>query len=146
MSFLVISDTHKNIGRIIDFLNIHDDLQNIIHLGDLVRDANDLECCFPERRFFKIKGNNDFFDKAPNEMMLDIFGTDVFLCHGHEYNVKSSLNLLADRAYDKGASAVFFGHTHIFCDKVLNGVRLINPSNRGYVIIKEGFSVEYSDW
>ena len=139
---MVISDTHKNISFAVDFLSKHEEVHSVIHLGDLVSDADDLQSCFPEKKFLKIRGNNDFFRKAPEELIINIYGRKTLICHGHRYGVKTGLKRLSLSAVKKGVQVVLFGHTHIPCDEVVGGVRLINPSSCGFVLIDSGFAVQ----
>ncbi|MBR0277480.1 MAG: hypothetical protein IJQ50_03345, partial [Clostridia bacterium] len=59
--------------------------------------------------------------------------------HGHLLGVKKSPDVLAYRAKSFGCNIALFGHTHIFEDKTINGVRCLNPSNKGYFIITDNY-------
>jgi putative phosphoesterase len=101
----------------------------ILHLGDLSRDAVLLSALFPTLPFKNVNGNNDFRPDLPDEMLLDIAGKRVFLCHGHRHRVKYGLDMLLKAATEKGADLALFGHTHLpYCD-VKNGIYLLNPGS-----------------
>ncbi len=137
MKILVISDTHRQINKAITVLHSIPDITNVIHLGDLVSDAEDLQEVFPEKVFHKIQGNNDFFSFAKPDMMLFLCGHNIFATHGHAYGVRGGVAVLAKRAADMGCDLALFGHTHNYADETVCGVRCLNPSNKGYFIITE---------
>ncbi len=137
MKILVISDTHRQINKAITVLHSIPDITNVIHLGDLVSDAEDLQEVFPEKVFHKIQGNNDFFSFAKPDMMLCLCGHNIFATHGHAYGVRGGVAVLAKRAADMGCDLALFGHTHNYADETVCGVRCLNPSNKGYFIITE---------
>ena len=57
---LVFSDTHGNISRCIETIDNIKDVDLVIHLGDTVRDAAELEKIYPDIEFKYVSGNNDF--------------------------------------------------------------------------------------
>lgn len=137
MKILVITDTHRQINRVLNVLSHIPDITNVIHLGDLVRDAEDIQDNFPDKIYHKIQGNNDLFSFAKPDMMLCLCGHNIFATHGHAYGVRGGVSLLAKRAADLGCDMALFGHTHNYTDETVCGVRCLNPSNKGYFIITE---------
>lgn len=73
-----------------------------------------------------VRGNNDFYCNWGDDAVVEIGGKKIFVTHGHRLGVKRGLSVLASVAKDRGCDAAFFGHTHEFCNTVVNGVRLIN--------------------
>ncbi len=138
MKILVITDTHRQINKVLNVLNDIPDITNVIHLGDMVRDADDIQEQFPDKIYHKIHGNNDMLSFARSTMMLSLCGYNIFATHGHGYGVKSGYHLLAKSAADMGCDIALFGHTHCYADETLCGVRCLNPSNKGYFIITDG--------
>lgn len=101
----------------------------VLHLGDLSRDAVLLSSLISSLPFKIVNGNNDFRPELPSELLIEIAGKKVFLCHGHQYRVKSGLDAFASAALKKGADLALFGHTHLpFCD-IKNGMYLLNPGS-----------------
>ena len=137
MKILVISDTHRQINMVLNVLHQNPDITNVIHLGDMVRDADDIQEHFPDKIYHKIQGNNDLLSFAKPDMFLSLCGYNIFATHGHGYGVKGGYTLLAGRAREMGCDLALFGHTHRFADEVICGVRCLNPSNKGYFIITE---------
>lgn len=135
MKILVVSDTHRDTNKVITILHRIPDITNVVHLGDMVRDADEIQEVFPEKIYHKIQGNNDMLSFAKPDMMLSLCGHNIFATHGHGYGVKGGVFKLAKTACDMGCDIALFGHTHSFCDQVVCGVRCLNPSNSGYFII-----------
>lgn len=137
MKILVITDTHRQINKVLNVLYDIPDITNVIHLGDMVRDADDIQEKFPDKIYHKIQGNNDMLSFARPMVVLCLCGHNIFAAHGHSYGVKSGYSFLAKSASDMGCDIALFGHTHRYADEVLCGVRCLNPSNKGYFIITE---------
>lgn len=137
MKILVITDTHNRIGAPLTLLRQMGDVTHAIHLGDLVEDAQEIQTAFPHIPVYMVRGNNDFAPCVPNDLKLPCGRHIIFATHGHLFGVKQGLWRLAAHGKSIGATVVLFGHTHAFCDKTIDGVRLLNPSARGYLLIDE---------
>lgn len=109
---LVISDTHGNTDNLDKILPLVKPLDQLIHLGDVGRDADYIEvvaecaCCF-------VAGNNDFYSTLPKERLIKLNGVPVFLTHGHYYYVNSRKDFIRSAAVQRGARIALFGHTHV---------------------------------
>ncbi len=125
-TLLVLSDTHQNVDEIQKLSQIIDECDYLIHLGDCVYDMKAFYNKYPEKIYI-VKGNNDFCSFTDSEIVLEIEGNKILLCHGHKYGVKSSLKYLCEYAKEKGCNIVLFGHTHIAQVKEIDGITLINP-------------------
>lgn len=55
----------------------------------------------------------------------------AFICHGHSYHVKYSLDSLVYAAQEQQAKIAMFGHTHMPFNEDIDGVRVINPGSAG---------------
>ena len=139
MKIIVLSDTHHDLStavRIVDACRGGCDL--VIHLGDTVRDFENLKMTFPDMKFVGVQGNNDFFvTGSEREMFLNLDGVKVFMCHGHEYGVKRSTDQLLWRGLAKGADLILYGHTHIAEKTCEDGIVLFNPG----AVIEGNFGV-----
>ena len=65
----------------------------VIHLGDMVRDADKLAAEYPGLRFYQVAGNCDGCRVPPDypEILIeDFFGVRVFMTHGHRHGTVSS--------------------------------------------------------
>lgn len=132
MELLVFSDTHQRINGCIDVIGQSGRVDAVLHAGDLVRDAEDLAAAFPDIPFYYVSGNNDLFDRCPEERLLTFSGVKLLLTHGHTHNVRFGERDLANYAKKQGAALAVFGHTHQAFDGMVNGVHLLNPGTMGY--------------
>ncbi len=137
MKILVISDTHGQINNPIKILHDDKSITHVIHLGDTVADAHALQHIFYDKSFCKIRGNNDWREQVNDSALLSLCGHNIFAAHGHIFGVKTGYSSLAGHAKSLGCDLALFGHTHIYADETINGVRCINPSNKGYFIITD---------
>ena len=141
-SLLVISDTHRNISNAVSII---DEMKPdyVLHLGDHTDDADELKFCFPRTEVIGVSGNCDWVSPTlvPSERMLDIDGVKVFMCHGHTYSVKSSIERCVAVAKGKGADVVLFGHTHTPLLDNRGDIVVMNPgsvSTYGWIEISDG--------
>lgn len=133
MKLLVLSDSHGNISNLkkaVDKYKANTDV--IIHCGDGTRgEAMWLKEQCTGCMTVCVKGNCDFGSCLNDIEYLDIANKKIMITHGHLYSVKYGLEKLAYKAKEQGIDIVFFGHTHIPADTIINGVRLINPGSCG---------------
>jgi len=130
VKILVISDTHnnlKNANIIID--KIKDKINLIIHLGDNIEDARILENKY-DIDFEYIAGNCDCnYDFSENCKIIKYNNKNIFITHGHRYNVKYELDTLYDKAVKKKADIVLFGHTHEPSIEYIYDILFLNPGS-----------------
>ncbi len=147
MKALVFSDSHGNIENIEKALNMFDDINVIIHLGDYVEDVEKLKKQYKNKIFMQVAGNNDFTD-IPSEKIIDIKGNKVFITHGHEYNVYFGIDRLYYRLREIGANIALYGHSHKPLSFYEEDLLILNP---GSISFPRGFSfcsfiyIDFSD-
>ena len=120
---LVLSDTHgrtEKACRVIEA--IHPDA--VIHLGDLVRDANELSYIYDEIPFYNVRGNNDFA-MLDAEHVYEIFGFKFYCAHGHTISVTRGI----ERAKEENCHAFLYGHTHKSEYSAEGTVIVMNPGS-----------------
>jgi putative phosphoesterase len=120
MKILVISDTHQyeNIKE----YTVLDKFDHTIHLGDSeLFDLNGYDTF--------VRGNCDFND-ADDDATLKANNFNIFITHGHLYNVNYSDELIVKTAKEKKCNIVLHGHTHIVKISISNGVLIINPGSQ----------------
>lgn len=129
MKLLVISDTHGHIDRALRLLPLFHDLDAIIHLGDYLRDAEQIQK-HTDVRVLAVGGNCDGVTSKAEAMATfeSPFGT-LLLTHGHLHEAKKGIDRLLYQAAECQAKAVLFGHTHTPFYGVYDGVSLINPGS-----------------
>lgn len=98
-------------------------------LGDGVRDFERAESFIRERDehavMYAVKGNNDWCD-APLMRIITLGGVRIFMTHGHNQRVKSSLYYLQDAVRDAKCDVGLYGHTHS-ANIEMNAALLVNP-------------------
>ncbi len=138
MKLLVFSDSHSNSYKIKEVIDMHRaNCQGVIFLGDGVRDIEYIKDQYPQIPFFIVKGNCDMMARdVESERLINFDGIKIFITHGHLYGAKSGCGRLAYRARELEADAVFFGHTHIPLDDIIEvgdkRIHLFNPGSIGY--------------
>ena len=100
---------------------------HVIHLGDHVRDADEIANRFPELFVTRVVGNCDHITMCSEKLIREFEGFRFFLTHGHHYGVKSGLLRLTYAALEAEADVVLFGHTHIPVYEVRENLTYLNP-------------------
>lgn len=130
MNILVFSDSHKALGTMVDAVErLRPEV--VLHLGDHLADAEDLEYVFPEVEFYHVPGNCDFFTTTQPSLTIELDGVRIFMTHGHLFGVKSQTDRLAAEARRVGAQIALFGHTHRPLLTEEDGLWLMNPGACG---------------
>ena len=124
----VVSDTHRNKSSIEQLGDKIGGLDMLIHLGDNVEDISIIKKYY-KGKIINVKGNCDFFNSVPNDIVEEICGKKVFITHGHKYSVKDNLSKLRYKALEIGATIVLYGHTHIGKLDFEEGIWYINPGS-----------------
>jgi len=131
--FIVISDSHGNMGSLKRIISQYPHIPFIIHLGDYYRDAVALKQLYPDKEYYMVPGNCDYLvSNASAELILEVEGLRVLLTHGNRYSVKSGLQRLRAKALQDRLDVVLFGHTHIPVIDKTGGCLLVNPGSAGY--------------
>ena len=127
MKLLVLSDSHRTMKHM-RYAAENTGPDAIIHLGDHISDALELQRQFPQIAFYMVNGNCDIHSAGKNELLLEFDGVVVFVTHGHKYGVKSGQSALINAARDRGAALALFGHTHqVLLEQAPGGLWLMNP-------------------
>ena len=130
MRVLVFSDSHSGISFMRKAIrDVKPDA--VIHLGDYYEDATAMAEEFSDIVYHQVPGNCDRFrciPNAPEMLCYPIGGVMLFMTHGHNQQVKSSLCGLLRAAREYGAAAALYGHTHIpDCHQEEDGLWVLNP-------------------
>ena len=137
MKVLVFSDSHGNIKNMEKAINMFNNIDTIIHLGDYVEDIEKIKKNYKDKLFIQVAGNNDFTD-IPNEKLININGYKVFITHGHEYNVYFGIDRLYYRLREIGVNVALYGHSHKPLSFFEDDFLILNP---GSISFPRGFSV-----
>ncbi|RQW87782.1 MAG: YfcE family phosphodiesterase [Geobacter sp.] len=126
MKIAVLSDTHGNYPLAIKMLDRISGLDCIIHLGDIVHDADIIECAL-DIPVIKLAGNCDSAPKAARELLLNISDMTIFLSHGDLYRVKNGIERICKKAASAAADILLYGHTHVPAIQKNGKILLVNP-------------------
>ncbi|MDO4765292.1 MAG: metallophosphoesterase [Eubacteriales bacterium] len=127
MKLALISDTHGYCKGLSEQIK-KQGVDYILHMGDGVHEAYQIrrETGLPT---FVVKGNNDFTEDEKNDLFFVLEGIPIWMTHGHRYSVRYSRDSLLETALQKNAKIVLYGHTHVFNDEEIAGIRFINPGS-----------------
>ncbi len=126
----VISDTH---GKLL--ASVHEafaEVGLILHAGDI----GSLDVLVELETIATVKavtGNMDPIDLRqfhPEARIVELPGMRALMVHGHHFGeARNRLPHLVEAAKANDASAVIYGHSHIPCDELMDGVRIFNPGS-----------------
>ncbi|WP_078545259.1 metallophosphoesterase family protein [Litchfieldia alkalitelluris] len=126
MKALIVSDSHGLTNELIMIKERHKGtVDTMIHCGDseLNYQSEELE------GFTKVRGNCDFDQHFPKEVVENLDDKKLFVTHGHLYNCKMTLLNLKYRAEELSANIVCFGHSHVAGTEVIDHILFINPGS-----------------
>ena len=128
---LVFSDSHGNVANMADTVRLEQP-DGILHLGDLVRDAQRLGEQFPQIPLLFVPGNCDGLrSDLPQERVFTQEGCRIMMAHGHQYHVKMGRSAAESAARQAGANILLFGHTHEPVCEFERGLWIVNPGSAG---------------
>ena len=131
MKIIVISDTHGHTSALERVMELSRDADVVVHCGDSRGEMADVKMRCPDKMYYEVKGNCDFGSTLPLTLTFTLDGFTYLVTHGHAYNVKFGTEALVRAAKEAGADVAFYGHTHIADDRVIDGVRVLNPGACG---------------
>ena len=115
----------------------------VIHLGDLQEDAEELTYVYPRLPICMVPGNCDGWTMEPLKKQITLAGKKVLLSHGHLWGVKKGYEAAVADARSVGADILLFGHTHkSLCQQLEDGLWMLNPgasrASFGLIVIENG--------
>ena len=131
MKIIVVSDTHGNSASLERVMQLNRDADVVVHCGDSRGELEDVKLRYPDKMYCDVKGNCDLGSALPLTRTFTLDGFTFLVTHGHAYQVKFGLENLVRAAKETGADVAFYGHTHIADDRVIDGVRVLNPGACG---------------
>lgn len=127
MKIGVLSDTHKITEYIDIAITYLRDCDLIIHAGDNFVDSKYIHK-MTKVGVIGVKGNCDI-ENVEDEILFETEGYNIFVCHGHKYNVNNGLIDLENKAKNIGADIVIFGHTHVPANITKDDILFLNPGS-----------------
>lgn len=143
MIILVFSDSHRSLSGMYAAIDRHQP-QQVIHLGDMMDDAEEVAEHYPRLPFCLVPGNCDgWFHTVPVKKQITLAGKSILLSHGHRWGVKSGYDMAIADARAAGADILLFGHTHrALCEQLEDGLWMMNPgparSSYGLIEMEDG--------
>lgn len=131
MRILVLSDTHGTSSYIEQALEQQPLAKHVIFCGDGLNDFQEIETLYPDRTFYKVCGNCDWFSAYPATGLLTLGGKTIFFTHGHLYHAKTEMRALIHAAKEHQSDILLFGHTHRAYQSQDNGITILNPGSAG---------------
>ena len=141
MKALVFSDTHGKINYVIKIIESHKKVDLIIHLGDLVRDAEHIGSIFNGIKVECVAGNNDFYENHPFEKIIEFDNKKLLLTHGHEYRVKYGYDDLIRKGKESKTDGVLFGHTHKAHEDIIDNILYFNPGSISFPLKSPSYGI-----
>lgn len=142
LKILVFSDSHRSRSGMYQAIDAHQPDQ-VIHLGDLMSDVEDISYEYSSIPFCMVPGNCDGWTTSPAIKLITLAGKTVLLSHGHLWGVKSGYEGAIAQAVKAGADILLFGHTHVpYCEQLDTGLWVMNPGpsryTYGLITIEDG--------
>lgn len=142
MKILVFSDSHRSRSGMYKAIDAHDPDQ-VIHLGDLVEDAEEVTYLYPKLPVCMVPGNCDGWTTLPAKKQISLGGKSFLLSHGHLWGVKLGYGAAIADARATQADVLLFGHTHrAHCEQLEDGLWVMNPgtcrSTYGLILLENG--------
>lgn len=131
MKIIVMSDTHRSYAPVEKIIRLHGDADLFIHLGDGESEIERVLSGHPglADRFRYVRGNCDHGSFAEKTAFIDADGHRILATHGHDYQVRFTLELLKQAADENNCDIVLFGHTHSRYNSYENGKYIMNPGS-----------------
>lgn len=128
MRIVVLSDSHKRIGNLFEIVEKHmANTDLFIFLGDIDDDFDNVLMLYPDIKFKRVSGNNDWHSNHPLCDEIIFNGKKIFFCHGHTYYVKHGCERIISQCKSIGADICLFGHTHTQYTSYDDGLYIMNP-------------------
>ncbi len=127
MKILAVSDSHGDYSSLHKLVDMQRNAEVVLFLGDGAEEYELVRQSFPEKMFYGVRGNNDWYCNLPMTQELTIEGKKILMAHGHTFSVKYGLERYTEYARGKGADIALFGHTHVPFERYDGGLYLMNP-------------------
>jgi len=128
MRFLIVSDTHGRLERVLDVFNKIGEIDGIIHCGDYIEDALELQA-ITSAKVIACYGNCDSGRLGKEYEILDTEAGSFFITHGDRYGVYWELDKLGYKAMEENCIGAIFGHTHVATFVKEDDIIFINPGS-----------------
>jgi len=121
---LIVSDSHR-LTHELQMIKERHNVSHLIHCGDSELLNNNQVI----KNFITVEGNCDMPGEFNVEELLSVNELNIYVTHGHLYQVKTNLLPLTYRAAEVDADIVCFGHSHVAGVEKIDGRIYINPGS-----------------
>lgn len=126
MQIIVCSDNHGIKEVLPKLKENYPEASAFIHCGDMEMTQEEME------GFAVVTGNNDYLDRFPLQIIVEVQGLRIFVTHGHLLPYGMRTQALAKLAIENNCTMACYGHTHIFNEEMVEGVFCLNPGSLNY--------------
>lgn len=125
MKIVVMSDSHGLVAPIAYIKARYPDAEYLIHCGDICLNKNMMH------GIVAVCGNCDDPDMYPNGKIMEVCGHRILIIHGHVLfdSDHPDIQKVVDCAKRNQCDIAFFGHSHLYCDEVIDGIHVCNPGS-----------------
>ena len=128
MKILVVSDSHGDLRNLKEVMCIEKPFDMLIHLGDILRDEEDIrELAGENCTVAMVRGNCDYFSKEPDTRDFSLGNHRVHMEHGHF--LPGSISSISYKAQELGADIILCGHTHKPLLTKVGDITIANPGS-----------------
>jgi putative phosphoesterase len=134
MKIFVFSDTHGDIDGM-DLIISMSKPDLIIHLGDLINDALKIQNKYSDIQMIIMRGNADNDDSFVQEKHINIYGKNIYITHGDQFNHGQGVTRSAPEsemvthAMQNNIDIVLYGHIHTPVLSLERGIFVMNPGS-----------------
>lgn len=124
---IAFSDTHGRKSAMYKIFSRPADAY--IFLGDGERELEEMRAIYPDKQILSVCGNCDFLASSPKIGLHTAGGVRIMFTHGHDFNVKYTLDRLLELAKQNDIKVMLFGHTHCRRIEYIDGIYILNPGS-----------------
>lgn len=127
--YLAFSDSHgrdENMLRVIE--QYKNEIEGLFFMGDLESTDDRLRDSIPGPTYI-VRGNCDWYSKAPQFQVIRRHGHVIAMTHGHRQHVNTGVDVLKYWAMEQGADLVLYGHTHVPFVEQTSAMTVLNPGS-----------------
>ena len=136
MKILIVSDTHRRDGNLLEVIEKTAPFDMMIHLGDTEGSEAYFNSDWIKTIFAWFMWYGEIMISSPIRRRRRRFPLEkyrAFLCHGHMYGVSLGTENIKEEARSRKVNIVMFGHTHKpYLEYCSDGLVVLNPGSLSY--------------
>lgn len=128
MRILLVSDNHGRMNNLIEVRQKVGPVDHVLHMGDAEGTEDRIRELF-DCPVDMVAGNCDHWTCEEEELLLELEGHTIFMCHGHHQDVSWDLTGMESAAHQYGADIALYGHTHVPKVVYRPDLMIVNPGS-----------------